>query len=91
MPRVDLVVSMFLGSMKRVPREARPEIDAFFGTDQWRLPPYTRLDGSLTLDGMMRCYREQLATLGYLNVPGAREIVVNAKEGGPALYLLAFF
>ena len=90
-PRVDLVVSMFLGSMKRVPKVARPEIDAFFGTDRWRLPPYTRRDGSLTLDGMMKCYREQLSTLGYLNKPGAREIVVNAKEGGPALYLLAFF
>lgn len=90
-PRVDLVVSMFLGSMKRVPKGARPEIDAFFGTDQWRLLPYTRPDGSLTLDGMMKCYREQLSALGYLNQPGAREIVVNAKEGGPPLYLLAFF
>lgn len=90
-PRVDLIVSMFLGSMKRVPAHARPDIDAFFGTDRWRQQPYIRPDGSLTLDGMMRCYREQLATLGYLNRPGAREIVVNAKEGGPPLYLLAFF
>jgi three-Cys-motif partner protein len=90
-PRVDLIVSMFLGSMKRVPPESRPDIDAFFGTDRWRQQPYTRPDGGLSLDGMMRCYREQLATLGYINDPGAREIVVYAKEGGPPLYLLAFF
>jgi len=90
-PRVDLVVSMFLGSMKRVPAGTRPDIDRFFGTSRWREEPYTRADGSLTLDGMMRCYREQLEGLGYLNRPSAREIVVHAKEGGPPLYLLAFF
>ena len=89
-PGVDLVVSMFLGSMKRVPDAARPNIDAFFGTDKWRREPYVNARGDLTLHGMMRCYREQLESLGYLNVPSAREIAVNTKTGTP-LYLLAFF
>lgn len=88
--RIDLVVSMFLGSMKRVPRENRPDVDAFFGTDRWRTPPYTRPDGSLTLEGMMRCYREQLVGLGYLDHTAGREISVKTKTGAP-LYLLAFF
>ena len=88
--RIDLVVSMFLGSMKRVPAENRPDVDAFFGTDRWRTAPYTRPDGSLTLEGMMRCYREQLAGLGYLDHPAGREIAVRTKTGAP-LYLLGFF
>jgi hypothetical protein len=89
--RVDILVSFFSGSLKRVPMRSWPSKDAFFGTDRWRMPPNVREDGSLTLDGMMRCYREQLEGLGYLPHAPSREIVIRAMPGGPPLYQLGFF
>ena len=89
--RVDLLVSFFGGMMKRVGGLPQPRLDAFFGTNAWQSDPrFLGIDGLPTLSGLLACYREQLATIGYVDQVAAREIIVpNSKNA--TMYLLAFF
>ena len=90
--RVDLLVSFFGGSMKRVAHlEEQPRLDAFFGTRAWRMDPrFLGADGRPTLSGLLACYRERLATIGYPSHLSAREIpVTNSKN--VTMYLMSFF
>ncbi|MBI3748042.1 MAG: three-Cys-motif partner protein TcmP [Chloroflexi bacterium] len=89
--RVDLLVSFFGPSMKRVADLDRPRLDAFFGTKAWQTDPrFLGPDRLPTLSGLLACYREQLARIGYLNQVSAREIPVKNSKNVP-MYLLAFF
>jgi three-Cys-motif partner protein len=90
--RVDLLVSFFGGSMKRVAHlEEQPRLDAFFGTRAWRTDPrFLGADLLPTLSGLLACYREQLAGIGYLEQMSAREIpVTNSKH--VTMYLMSVF
>jgi three-Cys-motif partner protein len=88
--RVDLLVTFMAGMMKRVHSGGR-ELDAFFGTTAWKSDPrYQGSTGKPTLSGLLACYREQLATIGYQDRLAAREIpVVNSRNA--IMYLMAFF
>ncbi len=89
--RVDLLVSFFGPSMKRVAKLDQPLVDAFFGTNAWQTDPrFLGPDGRPTLSGLLACYREQLAGIGYLNQISAREIAVTNSKNVP-MYLMAFF
>jgi three-Cys-motif partner protein len=88
---VDLLVSSFGGQMKRVARLDQPRLDAFFGTGAWKTDPrFLGADGLPTLSGLLWCYREQLASIGYLDTLSIREVpVMNSKN--VTMYLMAFF
>jgi three-Cys-motif partner protein len=89
--RVDLLVSFFGPSMKRVAALDQPRVDAFFGTKAWQTDPrFLGPDHRPTLSGLLACYREQLAGIGYLNQISAREIEVKNSKNVP-MYLMAFF
>jgi three-Cys-motif partner protein len=87
--RVDLVVSFFGPSMKRVAGLEQPRLDAFFGSKCWK-EENLGADGQPTLSGLLACYRAQLAKIGYLNKLSAREIVIKNTRSVP-IYQLAFF
>lgn len=87
--RVDLLVSFFGPSMKRVAQLDQPRLDGFFGSKCWK-ERYLGADGWPTLSGLLACYREQLLTIGYLDQISAREIVVKNTKNVP-IYQLAFF
>jgi three-Cys-motif partner protein len=89
--KVDLLVSFFGGQMKRVARLDQPRLDAFFGTTAWKTDPrFLGPDGLPTLSGLLLCYREQLASIGYLDTLSIREIPVKNSKN-TTMYLLAFF
>jgi three-Cys-motif partner protein len=89
--RVDLLVSFFGGSMLRVGGLNQPRLDAFFGTNAWQTDArFLGIDGRPTLSGLLACYREQLATIGYLDQLSAREISVKNSKN-VTMYLMAFF
>jgi three-Cys-motif partner protein len=89
--QLDLLVSFFAPSMKRVFALHQPRLDAFFGTESWKTDPsYLGTDGRPTLSGLLACYRRQLATIGYVDQLSAREIVIKNTKNVP-IYLLAFF
>lgn len=62
--RVDLLVTFHAGQMKRVTRYSVPELDAFFGSNSWRvalaLPRHQRSEQ------LLRLYNEALVSNGYL-------------------------
>ena len=88
--RVDVLVSFFGPSMKRVAELDQPRVDAFFGTRAWQTDPrFLGPDRRPTLSGLLACYREQLAGIGYLNRTSAREIAVRNTKNVP-MYLMAF-
>lgn len=89
--RVDLLVSFFGGQMKRVARLDQPRLDAFFGTSRWKTDPrFLGADGLPTLSGLLLCYREQLASIGYLDTLAVREISVKNSKN-VTMYVMAFF
>lgn len=89
--RVDLLVSFFGPSMKRVADLPQPRVDAFFGTNAWQTDTrFLGADRRPTLSGLLACYREQLAGIGYLNQVSAREIAI-ANSKNVSIYLMAFF
>ena len=89
--RVDLLVSFFGGSMLRVAQLDQPRLDAFFGTSTWKTDPrFLDAGGRPTLSGLLKCYREQLASIGYLDTMSVREIPVKNSKN-VTMYLMAFF
>ena len=89
--KVDLLVSFFAGSMKRVADLQQPRLDAFFGTDAWQKgTQYRGNDGEVSLSGLLGCYRERLQTIGFAPRVAAREIEVKNSKN-VTMYLLAFF
>jgi three-Cys-motif partner protein len=87
--KTDLIFTFMDGMMKRVPNSK--DLDRFFGTDAYRVQArYLGTDGKFTSEGLLACYRDQLATVGYVGLLAERELpVMNHKNN--IMYRMAFF
>lgn len=89
--RVDLLISFFAGSMKRVGHLAeQPRLDDFFGSPAWRDAQYREPNGRHSLSSLLRCYRDRFATIGYFETQAAREVAVKNSKN-VTMYLMTFF
>lgn len=87
--RMDLIITFHVGGMKRAAEYAPANLDAFFGTPEWRRAYEASLragkrEGSRIL---LDCYEQQLRSIGYLWVVDDVRIT-NRRHVG--LYHLVF-
>lgn len=84
---VDLLMTFHAGSMRRMARVPARDLDAFFGTGEWRealkRPRWERVDALLGL------YNRQLESLGYL--PSSTYRVPVKNRPNVAMYELVVF
>jgi three-Cys-motif partner protein len=85
--RVDLLVTFHAQSMFRMKRIPSPELDAFFGTPEWRSALLCA--GWERVDALLGLYNRQLSQFGYLESWRDRVSVRNRENR--VIYQLAYF
>lgn len=84
--RLDLLVTLTVGFMKRVADRDVPMLDAAFGTEDWR-GPYGR---NPPTSHLLEVYRAQLAKLDYM-VDASIPVIPVRNSKNALMYYLTFF